>query len=711
MGQTKIRVFKGLRDGKEDPNEFIEDLEWAYDQDYKSKEPRPSASNNHEANDVAVQEFRNRTHRILFRQHVSDSAWDWYSDLDPEVKTNWPSLKRLFLPAFEVTVKDSQTKKFELRVKLHNLEQLEDENIAEYLKKASELAMKLPTDDIDVGMATLKGMRDLGKRERVSFECNKDHDYSFTTVQRLVRAAYSEVGKLTPFDPGYKDAMKITLPGIPASANTDDLLRQLLINTNQAIPALVHGMRAMNTNQPKSITNHVQERYPSKNRDRQPRDLSSIKCYKCEEYGHYASRCPQNTPPEVTAGVFPQLSQQEEDENEELWRQYREKPTPARCLLLAGGTSSMAAARKDGDQAPSKILQRPAGIRKNVRPTPYNPPQLPQNILDQIEAFNQSQGRISGQQDEEMEEDDFTPARSSNSPQTTGRPSQAHESPATTSGNASHPPLTRVSRTDKVQELVTMKGPKLPDAIRGMVNRPRFDIGSIMDIPVQISLGELLDRSDSTIKELAYNMQRATPRYRVRKAADKAPGHAVLAASAILPPPVTANAFEDDGESKPVMITSWVHSLRLPRTLLDGGSLVELINEKRVNAIRPRPTIHTDGYLRVSLATDKLDTLTNYVCIPVNVEGVEAIIKAWVVQVDIYDLLLGLTWMRRVHCNPHYGIGKITIAGDDRQTREVPGQLVAMEAGLPTVEFEEEDYDSADYACQQLLDEQENAMP
>lgn len=36
--------------------------------------------------------------------------------------------------------------------------------------------------------------------------------------------------------------------------------------------------------------------------------------------------------------------------------------------------------------------------------------------------------------------------------------------------------------------------------------------------------------------------------------------------------------------------------------------------------------------------------------------------------------------MRRVHCNPHYGIGKITIAGDDKQIREVPGQLVAMKA-------------------------------
>jgi len=32
-----------------------------------------------------------------------------------------------------------------------------------------------------------------------------------------------------------------------------------------------------------------------------------------------------------------------------------------------------------------------------------------------------------------------------------------------------------------------------------------------------------------------------------------------------------------------------------------------------------------------------------------------------------------------------------------------------METGLPIVEFDEEDEESADLACQHLLDEQENA--
>jgi len=44
------------------------------------------------------------------------------------------------------------------------------------------LVIKLPTNDINVGITTLKGISDVGKRERVLFECNKDRDYLFASV-------------------------------------------------------------------------------------------------------------------------------------------------------------------------------------------------------------------------------------------------------------------------------------------------------------------------------------------------------------------------------------------------------------------------------------------------------------------------------------------------------------------------------------------------
>ena len=79
------------------------------------------------------------------------------------------------------------------------------------------------------------------------------------------------------------------------------------------------------------------------------------------------------------------------------------------------------------------------------------------------------------------------------------------------------PPITRTAKTGKVQELVQLQVPKLGDPIREMAGRTRFGVKKILDLPVEVTLGEFLDRSNVTIKELAYNMQKTTPRYRIRK--------------------------------------------------------------------------------------------------------------------------------------------------------------------------------------------------
>ena len=100
-----------------------------------------------------------------------------------------------FRTAFRITAINTCTRKFALRVQLYNLKQREGKSIAGYVGRAEELAARLPEDDIDAGMATLKGMRDVDKRDWISFECNKDVDYTFVTVRRLVMAAYNEVEK------------------------------------------------------------------------------------------------------------------------------------------------------------------------------------------------------------------------------------------------------------------------------------------------------------------------------------------------------------------------------------------------------------------------------------------------------------------------------------------------------------------------------------
>ena len=94
----------------------------------------------------------------------------------------------------------------------------------------------------------------------------------------------------------------------------------------------------------------------------------------------------------------------------------------------------------------------------------------------------------------------------------------------------------------------------------------------------------------------------------------------------------------------------------------------------------------------------------------IHVQGIQAVVKAWVVDNQVYDLLLGVPWIRRVGLNPDYGTGKVTIRGNDSVPRQVPAEIIPMHVNLPTVELDDDESpgDAADEACQILLDEQEN---
>ncbi len=133
---------------------------------------------------------------------------------------------------------------------------------------------------------------------------------------------------------------------------------------------------------------------------RSPRKpLSEIKCFVYDEYGHYASEHNKQTvPPQVTAGVFTQQQkydqhgqyhgQDEAQEDEQL-------PTASRCLFVHDGTTPAMAAAKPKNiktNPPQKILQRPqVGMqKKKANSQPYNPPVLPQHILDQVKDFNEN---------------------------------------------------------------------------------------------------------------------------------------------------------------------------------------------------------------------------------------------------------------------------------------------------------------------------------
>lgn len=74
--------------------------------------------------------------------------------------------------------------------------------------------------------------------------------------------------------------------------------------------------------------------------------------------------------------------------------------------------------------------------------------------------------------------------------------------------------------------------------------------------------------------------------------------------------------------------------------------------------------------------------------IPINIEGVETIIKVWLVNMEVYDLFLGITWMRRANYTKIFGEGKITINRNDQKIRIIPAQIYPIEMKLPVVQFD-----------------------
>lgn len=128
----------------------------------------------------------------------------------------------------------------------------------------------------------------------------------------------------------------------------------------------------------------------------------------------------------------------------------------------------------------------------------------------------------------------------------------------------------------------------------------------------------------------------------------------------------------------------------MSKTLLDGGSLVELLSKRFLRGIKPRPAIQRDNHIRVSLANNSVTKLDKYVIIPINMEGVEAVINAWLIDVEVYDLLFGIIWMRQANCLQMFGERKIIIKKNDQKIRIIPAQIYLMKLKLPVVEFEKE---------------------
>jgi len=83
-----------------------------------------------------------------------------------------------------------------------SLPQEEQQHITDYVREVEKLSRPVPKEmDSRLGISFIKGMRDEGRRERVSFDLKDSPNFTFTRALTVVKAAYRIIGEADPFNP------------------------------------------------------------------------------------------------------------------------------------------------------------------------------------------------------------------------------------------------------------------------------------------------------------------------------------------------------------------------------------------------------------------------------------------------------------------------------------------------------------------------------
>ena len=83
--------------------------------------------------------------------------------------------------------------------------------------------------------------------------------------------------------------------------------------------------------------------------------------------------------------------------------------------------------------------------------------------------------------------------------------------------------------------------------------------------------------------------------------------------------------------------------MKLSRTLIDEKSMMKLINRQKFLVMKFAFFVRTDDHFRINLITNHVETFTNYIVFSVNVEEIKTVIRTYIVNNQIYDLLLNIS--------------------------------------------------------------------
>lgn len=149
-----------------------------------------------------------------------------------------------------------------------------------------------------------------------------------------------------------------------------------------------------------------------------------------------------------------------------------------------------------------------------------------------------------------------------------------------------------------------------------------------------VLLTQLLNKSKIVCWEFAWHLQSAALCYWwvvEGVNARTAVASAVILKNQTLSFVIVTDTFSDNGNSEALFITTWIDKVKVPQTLVNGGSLIEIIVEQVIRQF-PIWSIHSVKPCLISLINSNIAILDRAVLIPVNFLGIWAMIKVYILK-------------------------------------------------------------------------------
>ena len=303
----KIKPFKGLADGSEDPEEFLDDAQAAAEGWHMA---RPADAESSAA-------LRTKMIRS-FRQNLLDgydAAWWWQMAVPAATKKNWNLIKKAFTEKFGQAGNVKEENDFAIAQAIMSLSQRDDQSIQAYVWEAEQMSKRIPIiKDPMLAVAVIRGLCDDTRRHEVSLAI-RGKKTSFAEVIDLIKAAYCSIGDSDPFEVG-KDRPRLTntspyyaMPPPPTpimTATTAGIMAaQRSTSTDGIRPG--HGREQQVSMTQKQFNEYLQ-RYMAEQglslpalqtpgftdfrMNRHPvgpsQTAAYVTCYKCRQKGHYS---------------------------------------------------------------------------------------------------------------------------------------------------------------------------------------------------------------------------------------------------------------------------------------------------------------------------------------------------------------------------------------------------------------------------------------